>query len=258
MEENQTNTETPMVISNDKKKMPKGAFIGISILSIVTLASVAFGVYGMFSQSQKISDLETQIANCANTDTGASNNEATATTCPDNTIIENAISKYKNPVISTNSDKTYAIFFESSRNNDNIRVSIGVRDGQIEKCTLEIKTYLDEYGINSSKQVGECNITGLSGKIYKIIEIEYGHDNLYNNIGFIMDNGTVQYIPLFDAIENNDFSIKGALNIDGYVIDAFRVGAGPADPNAHGGYNTTIFVLSDGSYLEYSDSMLNN
>ena len=83
MEENQSNPVTPKATLGDRTKMPKGAIISMSVLGVVALAGVAFGIYGMISQNQKISDLEAQITNCAN----ANNNGTATVTCPDGTEI---------------------------------------------------------------------------------------------------------------------------------------------------------------------------
>ena len=100
----------------------------------------------------------------------------------------------------------------------------------------------------------ECNITGLNGKIYKVVDFWAGHMKMNENIGFIMQDGTVQYFDFNNAVANNDFSVK-KLNINGFVIDAFDMGIGSTE-SPIGGYVATIFVLSDGSNIKYTESML--
>ena len=73
-----------------------------------------------------------------------------------------------------------------------------------------------------------------------------------------MTDGTVSYIPNADLanglVNGGTATIKGTLNIDGFVVDAFTVSA---SDGGMGGYATTVFVLSDGTYVTYDDSMLN-
>ena len=91
MEEEQNTTESVTKTTN-KKSAQKGMIIGMSVLSVAAIAGIAFGVYGMVSQNQKISSLETDLANCA-----ASSNTSTeniTVTCPDGTstkIVKNVI-----------------------------------------------------------------------------------------------------------------------------------------------------------------------
>lgn len=94
MEKNQPVNESPIVVSENKKKIQKGTIIGMSALGILAIAGIAFGVYGMVSRKQRISDLEAQIANCAtNTD------KVTTVTCPDGTEVSttatNMATEYK-------------------------------------------------------------------------------------------------------------------------------------------------------------------
>ena len=58
-------------------------------------------------------------------------------------------------------------------------------------------------------------------------------------------------------MKNNDFSIKGKLNVDGFVTDAIEITAGPTDPGVAGGYGSTIFILKDGTYVKFDETMLN-
>lgn len=105
MEENQPRTEAPSPSPQvtNKKKTSKGAVARIIILSIIALAGVGFGIYGMISQNQKVKDLEAQIASC----TAANNGETTLVTCPDGTEISatanNMANEYKEVVDTVNS-----------------------------------------------------------------------------------------------------------------------------------------------------------
>ena len=112
-----------------------------------------------------------------------------------------------------------------------------------------------ENGGSRAVSLGDCNITGLTGEIYKVVEFGAGQVNVDNSIGFIMTDGTVKYFPLYDAVTSNDFSIKGSVNIEGYVVDVIDINVMDLE-RGYGGYVSSMFVLSDGSYKKYDTSML--
>ena len=247
MEEGQVKIETPAeapvaqsepVFKNEEKKAGKGMLIGIIVLAVLAIAGVAFGVYEMMQNSEK--------------DSKISNLEA---------LVGNITLDYIHPIIkSADSSKVYDVEFESSLiyNNEANIVNIVVRDGKVESCALYNRTFEENNDGNiiyKSGLVDNCEVTGIVGNIYKVVEFGSGQMNLQNKIGFIMTDGSIKYIPMYDAVENNDFSVKGSLKIDGYVVDAVNVAVKDIE-RGYGGYRATGFVLRDGAYLEYDDSML--
>lgn len=91
--ETPVDTAEPVFHDSDKKTTPTGLIIGMVLLALIAIGGVAFGVWEMVSQSQKVKDLETQVANCANANSGAET-ETETVTCPDGTsmvIAKNAM-----------------------------------------------------------------------------------------------------------------------------------------------------------------------
>ena len=221
------------IVFSDKSRRGSGMMIGMIVLALLAAGGIGFGVWA-YLESQLVGQ-STVIGN-------------------DGAV--NGVNDYKNPVIkSTNSEKSYSIMFESSLINSNTDaniVSINLENGAVSSCELGKRTYEADGG-NGTSMAGSCRITGLDGEIYRIVEIGAGHDNSENVIGFIMTDGTVKYIPLYDAIERNEFAVKGSLKIDGYVIDKCDINVGEGMT----GYHSTVFVLSDGTFIEYDKSMLN-
>ncbi len=86
-----------------------------------------------------------------------------------------------------------------------------------------------------------------------------GHNAASSNIAFVMKDGTVEYVPIADFMEeitnNEKAAIKGTLKIDGFVIDVLA--ADIRQKGTAGSYSMTIFVLPDGSYIKYDTSTLN-
>lgn len=168
-----------------------------------------------------------------------------------------------NPVISAAPPKEYNMVFTSGSigygNKGEFSLTLRMKNGEIWDCEVNsIKSKwvgnIDGGVVKNISVLNSCSINGITGKIYKIVEIGEGHDALYDSIAFIMEDGSVEYFVLNDALGQSDFNIKGKLTIDGFVIDAFTVGVG--EEGTIGGYASTIFILSDGTYLKYDESML--
>lgn len=243
---------TPVV---EGDKMSKKSIIGMTILTVVALAGVAFGVWGISEKNRAENDLAVKITEATGKVTDFVTDKITSVS-EDGTVTEimDAVAgkSYRNPIIESNDSKYgYSENLTSTNvyvgHTDPYTLWIRIKNGIVSHCDV---TAAD--GSNSE----DCQITGLTDSVYKVIEFGKGQDNGNNYIGFILTDGTVAYIPLYEAVENKDFAIRGTLDIDGYVTDAVEVSVSP-EYGAIGGYGSTVFVLSDGTYVEFDESMLN-
>ena len=240
----------PTIISNagtapveTKEKRTNWSVI---ILTLTTLLfaglAVFFGVQYFTNErrdSQSVSD-SSQVSNAPHSDENRSN-----------------------PVISATPPKEYNMVFTSGTigygDKGELSLTLRMKNGQIWDCeinSIKSKWVGDVDGgiVKNTSVLNNCSINGITGRIYKIVEIGEGHDALYDSVAFIMEDGSVEYFVLNDALERSDFTIKGKLAIDGFVIDTFAVGVG--EEGSIRGYASTIFILSDGTYLKYDESML--
>ena len=246
--QNQPTNQNPQPMEKPVKKCKHMPII--VILAILAIGGIGFGGYELWQNMQKdseISGLNGQLNNQQGNKTEQSDN--------------NNITSYKNPAIkSSDPNETYRLWFETSRyftgEDSNFKtMQIGVENGAIYACRIYIHSLSDDQ-TNGGRQESDCNITGVVGEIYDIIEFGEGQDNGNSNIGFIMVDGSVEYFPFIESMANNSFDASKKLHIDGYVIGAKRITAGPTDPSAMGGYNSTVFILTDGNFIKYKDSML--
>lgn len=249
-----------------EEKMSKKQIVGMVILCLVAIAGVLFGIYGMNSQNEQVKELmtratdaEEKVAKLETSKKSGSDGGTIEITDLNEGVTEAAdsVSLRQNPIIkSNNPDEEYSFIFSSSVNNslDKDNISIRIKDGDITECTVGHKEYTGTGGGYTITNMNNCNITGLNGKVYKVIGFWSGQMKMNDNIGFIMQDGTVQYFDFNNAVSNNDFSVKKA-NIDGFVVDAFDVGVDPTG-SPMGGHVATVFILSDGSSVKYSEAML--
>ena len=231
-----------MAVGVSAKKKGKGMIYGLVLLALLAAGGIGFGVWTMMDGNTQKEQLNSQISALK-----TQNNELSEKLSNASGATEEPVVVSTNPVIrSSESGKDYRVWLTSSVVGEK-KMSIGVKDGKVDICDIS--------NVDGSS-VGNCAIDGITGDIFDVVEFGEGQDNLYSNIGFIMTDGTVLYFPLIEAMENNSFAIKGKLNIDGFVTNAVEITVGPTDPNARGGYGSTVFVLSDGSFVKYNESML--
>lgn len=244
-------------------KKARGMKIGLIIAVIVAVIGIGASIGVGVASSQAGAEYETQIAKleAENEELNESLETGTVTIQnEDGTVTEVEVLvpvRSKNPVIKSDDvEKRYSMGLTSSREMTDgsssadgfTQIWVTINEGKVSRC--ELRYYdLDGQYIDSD----DCTIDGLDGEIYKAVEFGAGQDSSSNSVGFIMTDGTVKYFPLLDIIGGTSYNIAGTLKIDGFVTDAIDVAVGYA--NAVGGYRATIFVLSDGSYVEYNEAM---
>ena len=247
-----------------EKKKGKGAIYGMVLLAILAAGGIGFGVWAMMDGNAGKAQLQEQIDALktinaqlqekidSSSSGGQSANNSTNTDTPVATATDNPVIK------SSDSGKEYFIRFTKSVGSvdgDGANgVSIRVKDGRIYDCESIRQTNLGDYGSTYNK-IADCNITGLEGEIYKPVSFGSGQDGSNMRIGFIMKDGTVKYTSLLmEAIQNGDYGIKGTLTIDGRVSDVLELNVTTTE-NGYG-YGSTVFVLNNGNYVEFDESML--
>ena len=263
MEQNvDTGASMVPVLGDNKQNGGNRLKIATVIASIVAVCGIGFGVYGMVQSSQKdnqISNLKIQIEDSNGKITTLKTDEIKISDDSQTVTIDNSTVKKQNPVISaTNSDEdeytkvftvsnSFHIFDYNTGNNYSLTISL--RDGDIAGCVL------DSVFDNSSTLKHKCNISGITGKIYKIGYLAHGQMG-NPPVAFIMQDGTVYYFELDDALETTEISVK-QLNTSGFVTDiideigVFVKRKGATENEGGSGYVTSTLVYSDGTYATY-------
>ena len=247
------------VVFQDRPKKSHGMLYSMILLAILAAGGIGFGVWAMLdgnSRAQKkdeqISQLQSQLAE-----------KSEVVVDDDATVVDvetgDGENGFKNPIIKSNdSAEIYRLYFDSSvigsSEGANV-IRIDIKDGLVEKCEFGRRTYETGTGGQSTAPIAECNVIGLDGEIFKVVQFGAGQDSGLDRLGFIMADGSVKYtLPIHEAVSSNDLSIKGNLAVEGKVNDAVDVSVADAE-RGYGGYGATVFVLSDGSYVKYNDSM---
>lgn len=225
-----------------KKERKTGWILAIILLFIIAAGGVGFGVWAYLDSNTQKDQLNSQINDLQQQNAELQDELSSGATSSDVVV-------YSNPVLDGSNGKAYHLSYESPAyslgvNNEKI-LDLGVENGALAYCWVRQTGTAGE----------ECTIPGLSGEIYNIIDFTLpaqSPDLL--NIGFIMTDGSVEYVSFMDVMQNGNFEVK-KLNLDDYVINAVTVGGKSSDP-VDGSGVVTLFVLRDGSFVEIDESML--
>lgn len=251
----------PMV--DNKQKDGNGLKIVTAIACIVAVCGIGFGVYGMMQSLQKdssISDLKVQIEDSNGKITTLETDEIKVSDDSQTITINDSVARRQNPVISaisSDGDEYTEVFsipndfhiYDYNNTYNNYSLDIILKDGNIASCEL--------YSVSGASKTLEhkCNISGITGKIYKAGYLAHGQMG-NPPVAFIMQDGTVYYFRLDDALEMTDISVK-RLEVGGFVtdiIDEISVYAkrnGAVEDEGGSGYVTSALVYSDGTYETY-------
>ncbi|MBO7560451.1 hypothetical protein J6T21_00200 [Candidatus Saccharibacteria bacterium] len=164
-------------------------------------------------------------------------------------------SKAKNPVISGANPDIYNIEYESINyeldDGATYRFSLAIRDGEVFTCSSkEFRSSPEGYKETNRK----CAVNNVSGKIYKVFDILDADDSQNDLLGFLLEDGTIDFVKIYVGLKNMQFNVLGKINAGGFVSDAMKIKAFQQDSIS--GKEVVVFTLPDGKYAQYKKSML--
>lgn len=255
----QSTTTEPEKGSAQTPKTPKLPWICVLISGIIAIAGLAFGIYGMTSSGN--------TANTENLKVQVKNADGSTTTLEadkiENKDGENIITvdeplATKNPIITKTleeDDSTAKYTMSKSfhiydyNTGANYKLDVSIVNGEIEKC--ELIDPADQ--VSGDLLIRNCKIDGLSKKIYKMST--FAHGQLGNPpVAFILEDGTIEYFKLDDAINSATLTVKKA-KTNGFVVDVvdeLGVFTNSKDGTSPAGGVTTAIIYSDGTFDYYN------
>ena len=136
--------------------------------------------------------------------------------------------------------------YSLATNNDINGIYLTYYDGNV-NISITPDVVKNSYnGINISNSSYTVNF---NKKIVDIYVDGYGQSIGYETIFFLMEDGTVEYIPFYYACNNNSFKtvkLDGVENIIRFVSGS----ASPVEPG--GGYHTILAQKQDGTFYDLS------
>lgn len=249
-EQNATNSAqiaeaTSRPMQNDERKMSKKQIVGMVILSLIAIGGVLFGIYGMNSQNEQIAELTVKVKDAEGKATQLETEKITITDADGGvTEITDSVPVQQNPIITAPESIIYQPTYRMpyTHSSGSGEISFMIENGQFKDCYM-----VGALG-------GDCSVNGLPGGIYKMSTIYEGNGIGDEKIGFVMDDGSVYYAPIYNSTDevNVDLTVKKA-DIDGFVKDIIRVNY--CSTESRYCYGSTVFVMGDNSLVKYNKSM---
>lgn len=252
---------TPQSPQPPKSQKPKNKLLPIVIiLAILTLAGLGTSIYfGIQSSSQasEISNLKTEL----DSQKGHQNQPSTTPTpeTPDNENNENNLSQIlaqipKNLIIKSD-DIAYST---GASYRDNTVIAMSYRWSFYGNNGL-ITIYWDtlEENFNPNHKTGTEEITDFGPTEGQVIDVIFGRFG--NGIGdetilFLMSDGTIEYVPYYLALKENNFRSRGKLEGINDIIRLLYVNAHPTSSPV-GGYVTVLAQRADGTLYDLSSTI---
>lgn len=271
-------TPAPMSspIMKSKVHKPKNKLLPVVIiLTILTLASLGASIFAFIQVSDKdteIARLRSELANQGitipttpddNNDNNPSDNESSAITPAIRAEVLSAVpgglvlSEAKN--LNTSYSMLYSINSSFGSNDTSplpaFRADLSLSTN-LSSLTLNwdlIKAFYPNLNITKSG-TEEFTDLGLSGKPTDLLLTGFGQAVGNEALFFLMDDGTVEYIPLAKAIQDNNIKSYGKLPNVSNVIKFYNVSSCPAESYTSCGHQS-LAQRADGNYYELYDAV---
>ncbi len=227
-----------------KKKSGSGIIIALCIIIILVLCGYIAYDKGLFGS---LKNENTTTNNSSNTNKIENTNEGENITPPNSSnTTPDSNPKYSFDISKcSNCDSEYSYELNASGyiayatlKEDNKSVDITIDYDKVKDTGVEV---------NATGQKGYT--LSFSKKVADIIYGTYGLDMSYETLIFLMEDGTVEYLPLLDA------AIKGKIESYGQVenltnIVKFYPNISASRTSGAGGYVTTLAQSSDGTIYD--------
>ena len=234
-----SNNTTPITTA----KKPKGMAIGMAICSVLALAGVGFGIYGMVSASNKsvnTADMKVQVKSEDGTITTLETEQIETKTEDGKTVtvVETPTIATRNQIYSQ--PQRLEVIYDSG-NSYRDELTIAIANGKVTSCSVTRKEYASNGG-SAGRRLNECDL-GIQGEISRVIEGGLGQSYLGGFVFFIMTDGSVYYIHPQTVLKTGDWTAK-KFETGEFIADAFMSVGNGAD---------TVFITNTGKVLLLSD-----
>ncbi len=255
----------PVKLAKEKSKlMPV-----MVILAVLAVAGVVFGVVGMVQSASKqdqIKTLEEKLSKLEQTDNGDDNEgeekpgENDGEEKPEETVdkakilaeVPGMLAFTGKRCLNCEGELQYGAFDMLSYNGaDAFRVGLDLETGaptlSVQWDTLKnIGLPLDTAGKSGWEQFTDLQ---LSGRATDVKIAQFGQSFGYETAVFLMEDGSVEYIPIIKALKSGSVKSYGKLDGVNEVIKFYRGSSIPKDAMIGGG-SQTLAQRADGNFYE--------
>ena len=246
------------------KKLHKSLIVVMVILAVLALAGTGFGVYGMLSGDSKVADLEQKIAEQEQIIKELRSEPSDQPTQPDEGEQEPDMSNPNVPdlakqLLISNMDQfinwgkgpfvyelrsvygEFSVYLERQ-----VGSPIEGPEGEISLPHARLSGSIERTDFNGLERREEFEITGLDNdKIVDVFVSGFGNGMGDETMFFLMDDGTVEYMPIWKAYKAKNYHSYGKLPNVENVIKFMR---GDYWHIPHGSYANTFAQRADGKF----------
>ncbi len=111
---------------------------------------------------------------------------------------------------------------------------------------------------NGAARSNQYTINNFSGKVVDMHIDGIGQDATGSVALFLLEDGTVEYIPLYKALESNNIKSSGKISGVENIIKFYSVGARPKGENSVGGFQTILAQKEDGTFYDLYENLANS
>ena len=179
---------------------------------------------------------------------------------------EKVVYKYTRPTIDVNKcinahkDAEYQIIKEDSMSDD-ISCSVN-KDKKSVTLSINWENMKKMYQINQPNEIKgnseTVTIDNFSNEIIDVCVVRLGQGIGNETILFLMEDGTVEYIPIYRALKNKEYKSYGELNGLDSIVDVSK-GSAVLNNNSEyvGGHITVFAIKEDGSFYDLYEILEN-
>ena len=259
------NTSNQNILSTDTKtvKSTKPLIVGLSALAgIATICAATFGIlYFSNNQSEENSSSTSKVDSFKQSETPTAPVYIPDTTAADGTTDEtsgepenillrpimigasDALNNDSRFAYTTSTAVQTAFGYETIKNNG--------YTARIEICEDALKKY---YQYSTGKGCEFFDIE-FDTPIADLFLGGFGQSPGYEVFFFLMSDGTVEYMPLYEAVKSGNIRSYGKLDGISDVVKITSSSVGCKGEQSCGGWITTIGIRSDGSFYDFQPAL---
>lgn len=260
MEENLKNKSQQQpdscINENHKTSASKGMLIGMTACAVLGLGGLGFGIYEMNQAKQQISDLKIEVKNANGSTTTLETNKIELKDDTKTVVITDSNSFSRPAVLDVNGNLNWAD--KNAKKVDNVAYPGSYGSFEVSEDGKSILGYL-AYKINDINYDKHLNLDlTFDSRVAEVYTAMMGQGLGHETILILLEDGTVEYIPIFHALTTGSAKSYGKVSGLSDIVDFRGISVGMVDLSSGqraGGYVDVAAVRSDGTWYAMSDAL---
>ena len=238
------NTMLAMTETNAAKPKRDVKLIGLIACGVVAFLSMIMALVSFVDSGNKAAEIKKLKNQIANGESIVIDGETISTSA-----------RAKNPVLTATYPQIYNLDYDSKTYEMDggalYNFTFTIRDGKVITCSAK-KILSGTSGYSEDNK--QCAVNGVSGNIYKVVDITDPDNPEGDLLAFLLEDGTIDFVKIYLGLKNMQFNVAGKINPGGFATDVMNVRL--YEQESLSGKEVMLMTLADGSFVEYKKSML--